>query len=291
MNPVLVTGGSGQVGTALQRLGGGRIIAPARDRLDITSESSIEAALASQRWSVIVNCAAFTAVDRAESERDAAWAVNAAAPAALARAAALRGIPVIHLSTDYVFNGSKGAPYVEDDPVAPIGVYGASKEAGERGVRDANPRHVILRTAWVVSASGSNFVKTMIRLARERPVVGVVADQTGCPTGAADIAAAVLTIVAAIDRGAWQAGTYHFCNAGETSWYGLAAHVFARLCDTGRQVPVLEALTTADYPTAARRPADSRLATGRITRQFGIVPRDWRTAIDEVIDQLLENEQ
>lgn len=291
MNPVLVTGGSGQVGTALQRLGGGRIIAPARDRLDITSESSIEAALASQRWSAIVNCAAFTAVDRAESERDAAWAVNAAAPAALARAAALRGIPVIHLSTDYVFNGSKGAPYVEDDPVAPIGVYGASKEAGERGVRDANPRHVILRTAWVVSASGSNFVKTMIRLARERAVVGVVADQTGCPTSAADIAAAVLTIVADIDRGAWQAGTYHFCNAGETSWHGLAAHVFARLCGAGRQVPVLEALTTADYPTAARRPADSRLATGRITRQFGIVPRDWRTAIDEVIDQLLENEQ
>jgi dTDP-4-dehydrorhamnose reductase len=282
LRPILVTGGTGQVGTALRQLGprfGIEIVAPGRETLDLASPASIEAAVARRDWHAVVNCAAYTAVDKAESEPDAAHAVNAVAPELLATATAGRGIRLLHVSTDYVFDGSKSGFYTEDDPVAPLGVYGASKEAGERGVRAGNPDHVILRTAWVVSPWGHNFVKTMLRLGAERANLRVVEDQRGCPTSATDIGEALLTI--ATEGG--PAGTWHFVNAGEASWCELARFVFDR---AGMDVAV-EPITTDQYPTPARRPANSRLATDKLQRTFGIRPRPWQDAVGEVVDTLM----
>ncbi|GAO40318.1 dTDP-4-dehydrorhamnose reductase [Sphingomonas changbaiensis NBRC 104936] len=282
MRPILVTGGTGQVGTALRQLGsrfGVEIVAPGREELDLTSPASIEAAIGSREWSAVLNCAAYTAVDKAESDAEGAYAVNAVAPELLALATGARGLRLLQVSTDYVFDGSKSDFYIEDDPVAPLGVYGASKEAGERGVRGANPDHIILRTAWVVSPWGHNFVKTMLRLGAERKQLRVVADQRGCPTSAIDIADALLTI--ATERG--PAGTYHFVNAGEASWCELARFVFDR---AGMDVDV-EAITTDDYPTPAKRPANSRLSTDKLQATFGIRPRPWQDAVGEVVDTLM----
>jgi dTDP-4-dehydrorhamnose reductase len=287
MPAILVTGGSGQVGGAIERLAGDAwdVVAPRRDMLDLADPAALEAFVASRKWAAVVNCAAYTAVDRAESDVIGAWQANALAPAALASATAKAGIPLIHLSTDYVFDGSKPSPYAEADPVAPIGVYGASKEGGEQAVRTANPRHVILRTAWVVSAHSANFIKTMLRVGRERDHLRVVADQHGCPTGAEDIARAVLTILGKLGDDAY--GTYHFVNAGEATWHALARAVFARAAEHGMTAPTVEAIATSDYPTPAARPANSRLSTAKLERQFGIAPRDWRVMVDEIVDELM----
>ena len=290
MGSVLVTGGTGQVGTALQRLADGRVlVAPARAELDLADPASIKAIVASRPWAAVVNAGAYTAVDKAESDVVTAWTVNALAPAALAEATRAAGIPLLHVSTDYVFDGSKATPYEEGDPVAPVGVYGASKEGGEQAVRTANPRHIILRTAWVVSPDGANFVKTMLRLGADRPELRVVADQHGCPTTASDIARAILTILDAEGDAPW--GTYHFVNAGEASWHGLAEAVFARAATHGRPQPRVDPIATTDYPTPARRPANSRLSTARIEAAFGIRPRPWRDAVDEVVDALLTGDK
>ncbi|QHL89786.1 dTDP-4-dehydrorhamnose reductase [Sphingomonas changnyeongensis] len=281
MRPILVTGGTGQVGTALAARAAERgieVVLPGRAALDLTDPDALARAVAGRDWGLVINCAAYTAVDKAESDADTARAVNAAAPAALARATAAAGIRLIHVSTDYVFDGSKPGWYDEDDPVAPLGVYGATKEAGEAAVRAANPDHVILRTAWVVSPFGHNFVKTMLRLGAERDTLRVVADQIGCPTSAIDIADALLSIAA----GGGPAGTYHFVNAGEASWHALAAFVIARAGLAARVDPI----TTADYPTPARRPANSRLATARIARDHGLSPRPWQDAVGEIVDRL-----
>jgi dTDP-4-dehydrorhamnose reductase len=293
MKPVLVTGGSGQVGSALRRLAPGdfELVLPTRAELDLADPQAIAAAVASREWATVINCAAYTAVDKAEGDVSAAWAANALAPAALAAATKIAGIPLLHVSTDYVFDGTKPAAYVEDDPIGPVGVYGASKEGGEQAVRTANPHHIILRTAWVVSPDGANFVKTMLRLGADRPELRVVGDQFGCPTAAEDIARTLLALLRAATSGEnahW--GTYHFVNAGEASWHGLAEAVFARAGTHGRPVPKVHAITTADYPTPATRPANSRLSTAKIERDFGIVPRPWRAAIDGIVDQLLMQE-
>lgn len=285
MKPVLVTGGTGQVGTALRRLGprfGVELSTPGRDELDLASPASIETMIRSRDWGAVINCAAYTAVDKAESEPDTAFALNAVAPEILALETFARDIRLLHVSTDYVFDGSRAGPYAESDPVAPLGVYGASKEAGERGVRAANPDHIILRTAWVVSPWGNNFVKTMLRLGAERDQLRVVADQHGCPTSAIDIADALLAILV---KGGL-AGTYHFVNQGEASWCDLARFVVHR-AGLGAEV---EAIATADYPTPAKRPANSRLSTQKLQDAFGISPRPWQDAIGEVIDQLTEKQ-
>lgn len=289
MGPILVTGGSGQVGGALTRLAPAEaeIFAPGRSELDLTVPSELTAMVRSRPWAGIVNCAAYTAVDRAETDVVAAWQVNALAPAALAAAAGAANIPIIHVSTDYVFDGSKLDFYEEDDRVAPVGVYGASKEGGEQAVRTAAPRHVILRTAWVVSATGANFVKTMLRLGAERPQLRVVADQRGCPTSADDIAQAILHIIGRIESGPY--GTYHFVNGGEATWHALAEAVFARAAIYGRPAPSVEPILTSDYPTPAARPANSRLSTAKIGRDYGIIPRDWRGAVDEIVDTLIKD--
>jgi dTDP-4-dehydrorhamnose reductase len=288
MPAVLLTGGSGQVGSALRRSApaGVELVAPDRAALDIRDPAALAGMVASRPWAAVVNAAAYTAVDRAESDVVAAWQANALAPAALAAATHAAGIPLIHISTDYVFSGTKPEPYVEDDPVGPLGVYGASKEGGEQAVRTGNPRHIILRTAWVVSPDGSNFIKTMLRLGADRPELRVVADQHGCPTSAADLAAAILAILARPGEITW--GTYHFVNDGAATWHDLACAVFERASRYGRPQPTVTPITTADYPTPARRPAYSHLSTDRIRRTFGIEPRPWRTAIDQIVDQLLK---
>jgi dTDP-4-dehydrorhamnose reductase len=290
---LVVLGAGGQVGHELCRLAwpAGYEIAPfARGALDITEREAVFAAVARERPDIVINAAAYTAVDRAESERDAAWAGNCTGPANLAAACHDAAIPLIHLSTDYVFDGSKPGPYREDDPVKPLGVYGESKEAGERAVREALAQHVILRTAWVYSAHGHNFVKTMLRLGSDRPVLRVVADQIGSPTSAADIAGAIGAVVQQLNAGNRAWGAYHFTGGGAVTWHGFAEAIFelaAQWTSTGRgAVPLVEAIATADYPTPARRPANSVLDCRRIGQAFGIVPRLWREALAEVIGEI-----
>jgi dTDP-4-dehydrorhamnose reductase len=236
----------------------------------------------------VISAGAYTAVDKAESDVVSAWRVNALGPAALAAATAKAGAPLIHISTDYVFSGDKPGYYVEGDPVSPLGVYGASKEAGEQAVRTANPRHVVLRTAWLVSPHGNNFVKSMLRLGAERPTLRVVDDQRGCPTSATDLAGAVMAVTQRlVDDPASPVGDYHFVNAGEASWCEFARAIFEIAAAYGRAAPTVEPITTADYPTPARRPANSRLSTEKIHRDFGVAPRPWRVALDEIIERLL----
>ncbi|OYD82300.1 dTDP-4-dehydrorhamnose reductase [Azospirillum brasilense] len=294
---ILILGTSGQVGTELMRAAwpqGSELVGLARPDVDMARPETVEAAVAQHAPDLVVNATAYTAVDKAEGDREAAFAVNRDGPARLAAACAARGVPLVHISTDYVFDGTKPAPYTEDDPVAPLGAYGASKEAGEAAVRAALPQHVILRTSWVYAAHGANFVKTMLRFGREREEMRVVADQHGAPTAASDIAAAIVAIAGRISTGRdtgsdvpW--GTYHFTGTGETTWHGFAERVFQRLEAATGQRPRLLAITTADYPTPARRPANSRLDCARIRAAFGIEAPRWEDSLDRVLDELLSS--
>lgn len=287
---ILLTGGAGQLGTELQRLAPSdwRIVAPPRRDLDLARPEQVAAQVGARTWSLVINAAAYTAVDRAEDDVAAAWTANALGPAVLAAESAKLGAPIVHVSTDYVFDGANPAPYVETDPVAPIGVYGASKEAGEQAVRTASPRHVILRTAWVVSPHGANFIKTMFRLAAERPALRVVDDQHGCPTSAADLARAIIALgERLIADPAAPTGTYHFVNSGEATWFELAREAFSLRSAHGLAAPSLAAISTAEYPTRARRPANSRLSTAKLERDYGVVARPWQAAIKEVVDALV----
>lgn len=287
---ILITGGTGQVGTELLSClwpSDIELVAPTRQELDLSQCGTIGTYISQGAFSAVVNCGAYTAVDKAESEILAAWKINALAPAALAAATKLAGIPLVHLSTDYVFDGSKSEPYTEDDPVAPLGVYGASKEAGEQAVRTGNPRHIILRTAWVFSPYNSNFVKTMLRLGQEKDLIRVVDDQSGCPTSASDIAAVVRRIVVRlIDDLKAPVGTYHFVNGGAASWCTFALGLFTMREAAGFKVPQIEAIATKDYPTPARRPSNSQLSTEKLKRDYGVQPRDWATALEDVIRHL-----
>ena len=289
---ILVLGGAGQVGTELQALSwpdGVRVHAPGRADLDITDADAVAAALAARDYRAVINTAAYTAVDKAESDVVAAWRLNALAPAILAAATASQSIPLVHVSTDYVFAGTKphGA-YAPDAPIDPQSVYGASKAAGELAVRTGNPRHAVVRTAWVVSPHRGNFVKTMLRLAAERDALTVVDDQHGCPTSATDLAAALATIA---QRMAGEAdaptGTFHCVNAGDTTWCGFAEAIVAGSARRGgRSVPV-KGIPTSAYPTPARRPANSRLSTDSLTAAYGIAPRAWQAALDDILDRLV----
>ena len=287
---VLVTGGTGQVGLEIAALDwpeGFALHLPTRAELDLSSGAGIEAYLSGREWAGIINCAAWTAVDNAESRVGEAWAANAQGPAWLADGAARRGLPLVHVSTDYVFAGDLDRPYREDDPTGPKGVYGASKLGGELAVLTGNPRSVALRTAWVQSRHRANFVKTMLRLAETRDTLGVVADQHGCPTSAGDIARALQTILLRmIDDPQAPAGVYHFVNGGAATWADLAEFVFERSARHDGPSATVQRIATDQYPTPARRPANSRLATEAIARDFGIAPRDWRAAMGEVIDQI-----
>jgi dTDP-4-dehydrorhamnose reductase len=288
----LVTGGTGQVGLALRRNPppGVAIVAPERDQLDLSRPLALDPLL--EGVSAIINCGAYTAVDRAESEPELAARVNAEAPHQLALAAAARGIVIVQVSTDYVFPPDGAGPWREDAPTAPGNIYGATKRAGEVAVIASGARHAIVRTAWVVSADGSNFIKTMLRLGAERDMLRVVADQRGTPTHAGDLAAALATITARFTADPDQpSGLWHCANAGETTWHGLASHIFATAGRLGLKVPALvEPIMTADYPTPARRPADSRLACAKLAGDLGISLRSWQDAVDVIVAQLAEQE-
>lgn len=287
---ILVTGGAGQVGLELARAqwpAAVKLHMPSRADLDLGDIASVKAAFAQIPFAAVINSGAYTAVDRAETEVSAAFAANAMGPAVLAEVTRQAGIPLIQVSTDYVFDGSAHRPYVEDDPVAPLGVYGASKLAGELAVTTGNSRSVVLRTAWVLSVHRANFLKTMLRLAADRPQLRVVGDQCGCPTAARDIAEALKTItLRMIADPAAPTGIYHFVNAGETTWAGLAEEIFALNARNGAPATEVEAIATSDYPTPARRPANSRLSTAKLTHDYQISPRAWREAVEEIISEL-----
>jgi dTDP-4-dehydrorhamnose reductase len=289
---VLVIGCRGQIGRELLEARPPAGVAPiglGHGDLDITDPAAVRRAVDRYRPMLLVNAAAYTAVDRAESEPTAAFAVNADGPANLADAAATAGISLVHLSTDYVFDGAKATPYTEDDPVRPLGVYGASKAAGERAIRERLDHHVILRTSWVFGTHGTNFVKAMLRLGRERDRLRVVADQRGCPTAAAELAEAILGIAyqLLIERRSNAWGTYHFAGRGATSWRDFAEAIFERAEPYWGRRPEVIPITTADYPTPARRPAASVLDCTRFDRTFALPRRPWIERLDTVVRQLL----
>lgn len=288
---ILVFGSGGQVGREVCRAArpGRYTILPLDRRvLDITDSAGVDAILTREAPDLAINLAAYTTVDRAESEPDIAWAVNCAGAAHIAAACGEKATPLIHLSTDYVFDGRKVGPYREEDAVNPLGVYGRSKEAGERAVRAALGQHVILRTAWVYGAFGANFVKTMLRLAVERPALRVVADQRGCPTAAADIAAALIVIAGHIERGEVKWGTYHFAGDEAVSWHGFAEAIVDLAAPRLATPPQIEPITTAQYPTPARRPMNSVLDCSKISETFGISSSPWRRSLATVIQELDE---
>jgi dTDP-4-dehydrorhamnose reductase len=287
---ILITGGAGQVGLELQAADWPdhvMIHAPARAEMDLGDIASVKAAFARIPFAAVINSGAYTAVDKAESEIAAAFAANAMGPAILAEATREASVPLIQVSTDYVFDGSKDGLYDEDDPVDPLGVYGASKLAGELAILSGNPRSVVLRTAWVLSVHRSNFLKTMLRLAADRPALRVVDDQHGCPTSARDIAGALKTItmkmITDVDA---PTGVYHFVNAGETHWAGLAREIFRLSAEVGGPSATVDGIPSADYPTPARRPSNSRLSTGKLARDYAIKPRPWQAAVAEIIAEL-----
>ena len=288
----LLLGGTGQVGEEFRALALPKdveVVAPSRGELDLEDPRAIARMIAAQSWSAVINAAAYTDVDRAESEETVAFAVNAEAPSRLAAETARRAIPLLHISTDYVFDGRKGAPYVEQDEVAPLNAYGRSKLAGEAGVHAANPRHVILRTSWVYSPYRKNFVRTILRLAAERERLTIVADQRGCPTAACDIARACLDIAMRCASQPEQApyGVYHFAGVGEASWFEFAAAIVDMAADRLGRSPQIAPIRTSEYPTPAVRAADTRLDCAAIMREFGVEPRPWRQALDDTIDRLL----
>ena len=290
----LLLGGTGQVGREFQALTvpkGTDIVAPARAGRDLTNPAAIAELIAAAPWDAVINAAAYTNVDRAESEQSVAYAVNAEAPAHLAAETERRAIPLIHISTDYVFDGKRGAPYVEADAPAPLNVYGASKLAGERAVASGNPRHVILRTSWVYSPHGHNFVKTILRLAAERDRLTIVDDQRGCPTAARDIALACFVIAAACAAQPNKApyGLYHFTGGGEATWCEFARAIVELAKPRLFRPPQIVPIRTIDYPTAAARPADTRLDCAAIGRAFGMTQRPWREALRETMAELLQN--
>jgi dTDP-4-dehydrorhamnose reductase len=290
-----VLGTRGQLALALHRAAPlfGVELTPPR-AIDIASAAEVEALLDANRPAVVLNAAAYTAVDQAEREAARAHAVNADGPRYLAEWCARNGAVLIHVSTDYVFDGTKSSAYVEDDATAPLGVYGASKLAGERAIEATHARHVIVRTSWVFSENGNNFVRTMLRLARERDELRVVCDQFGRPTSAVDLARAVLGVARIVLSGDNSAdtkwGTYHFAGAGSTSWHGFAEAIVSEQAGrTGRR-PRVTPITTAEYPTPARRPANSVLDTSRFERVFGIQPRPWQDELREVVHALVPAE-
>ena len=290
---LLLLGGNGQVGRELRRSlpALGELVVATRDGAgadavaDFDAPGSLAALVARVAPDVVVNAAAYTAVDRAETDADAAFRVNAEAPAAIATACAAAGALLLHYSTDYVFDGGAVRPYREDDPTSPLGVYGASKLAGEQAIRASGARHAILRTAWVYATHGKNFLLTMLRLAGERDELRVVADQVGAPTPAAWIADASADIVR---RGVGGSGTWHLVADGETSWHGFAEAIVdeAHALEFIARKPRVTAIGTTDYPTPAQRPVYSVLDTTKLRTDFGIAPPGWREGLRRTLGEL-----
>jgi len=293
---ILVAGSKGQLGRELTRKSSDfdfEILGIDRFQLDITRQNQIESFLTQFQPSLVINAAAYTNVDTAESDPKTAFAVNKTGSSNLAKVCEKYAIPLIHISTDYVFDGQKGSAYVETDPVSPLGVYGKSKEEGESEIRLHLKAHVIIRTAWLYGAYGHNFVKTMLRLGKEKSDIKVVDDQYGSPTSASDLAEAVLTIAKQIDNGLdvkW--GTYHYCGKGITTWHGFAEKIFETAKKYGPlKITNIKPVTTAEYPTQAKRPAFSALDCTLIEKNFSISPKPWEESLKVVIDRVLGNNE
>lgn len=282
---ILIAGGHGQVGQALARAAwpeGVRLHRPTRGELDLTSEAALAQAFARTSFAAVINAAAFTAVDAAEAQVGDAFLANALIPARLADATRKADVPLVHLSTDCVFDGRLDRPYAEDDEPSPINVYGASKRAGELAVRAGNPRSTVVRTAWVVSARGRNFVRTILDAAAKETELKVVADVVGSPTSADDLAAVLAKLTLAMISDLTTAEVYHCVNAGEASWADLAAETVRLAGESAMVIPV----TTTDRPAPAARPANSRLSCERLTRDHGVRLRDWREAVADIVAEL-----
>ncbi|SDS80505.1 dTDP-4-dehydrorhamnose reductase [Pseudomonas prosekii] len=283
---ILINGQHGQVSQELQRHLShlGELVVLGREQLDLAQPEQIRQQVQRIRPDLIINAAAHTAVDQAESEPELAFAINASAPGILAEQALELGVPLIHYSTDYVFDGSKPAPYTEDDAPNPLGVYGKSKLAGEQAISAVQGQHLILRTSWVYSTHGRNFLLTMQRLLQEKPEMRIVADQIGAPTWAGTIARSTLALIErwqAGNPGAW--GTYHLTAQGETSWFGFAQAIGAALREQGKPCAHLLPIPSSDYPTPAARPLNSRLDCSRLQREWGVSQADWQTALRECL--------
>jgi dTDP-4-dehydrorhamnose reductase len=289
---IAVTGKNGQVARALAEAGPlleVEIIPVGRPELDLTAPETVRLALSAATPAMVVHAAAYTAVDEAERDPAKADLVNRIGARAVAEAARDLGLPVIYLSTDYVFDGTKTAAYVEEDPVAPANAYGASKLAGEQAVSVATEDHVILRTAWVYGLYGRNFVRTMLTLAESRNEVSVVDDQHGCPTYAPDIAVAIIGIARGLLKDPLDPrlrGTFHLAGSGETTWAGFASAIFAFLTSKELRRPTLTAIASADYPTPARRPANSRLNCAKLARVYGIALPSWSDSLGICLERL-----
>lgn len=286
---LLVTGGAGQLATALRRLGGPNVRVVGRPVFDFDRPETIDALFAGERPELVVNAAAWTAVDQAETASDAAWRANCDGPARLAARCAEAGVGLIHISTDYVFDGTKGAPYTEDDAPCPSGVYGASKLGGEQAVLAALPGSTILRTAWVYSAVGKNFARTILAAAARGAALRVVSDQIGCPTAAEDLAAAVLAVARArlASPEAAQSGVFHAVSQGATSWHGFACALLEEAAPLGHPAQMVTPITTADWPTPARRPPNSQLDCEKLAAVFGHRLPHWRASVAGVVRCIL----
>lgn len=288
---VIVTGSNGQVGKELCKKGKARgfdITALDLPDFDITDPEAVDRAVCRDNIFAVINAAAYTAVDKAESEPDTAFRVNQKGPANLASSCKKQGIPLVHISTDYVFDGSKKDAYIETDPVSPVGIYGKSKAAGESDVRTILREHIILRTAWLCSEHGNNFVKTMIKLGQERDKIGVVADQYGCPTFAPDLAEAILDIIGQVSEKRdipW--GTYHYCGKGVITWYDFAKKALELAGDhTALKVQHIVPLSTEEYPTPTQRPANSAMDCSLIEKNFNVIPKHWQDSLNNLVKQL-----
>ncbi len=294
MPRLVIIGKTGQLARELIVQGeaaGWQVTALARDVADLSDPAGAAKALAAALPAeAVINAAAYTAVDRAESEEALAHTINGEAPGVLAKVCAQAGVPFLHVSTDYVFDGLKAAPYVEADATAPQGAYGRSKLAGEEAVKAAGGQWLIARTAWVYSPHGHNFVKTMLRLGKTREEMRVVDDQQGCPTAAHELARCLLVAAAAMAEDRKAGGLYHLAGAGETSWAGFAEAIFSRAEPYWHRCPVLHRITTEEYPTPARRPANSRLDCRQFDAMFGTRPEHWEMSLDTVIAALREAE-
>jgi dTDP-4-dehydrorhamnose reductase len=285
---ILITGATGQLGRALVAEATVRqrdFMTVSRPDFDLARPDTIDACFAQARPELVINAAAYTAVDAAETEPEAAQAGNHTGPERLARLCAAHSVPLIHMSTDYVFDGTKGAPYVETDPTNPTGVYGLTKRDGETAVLATGAQAIILRTAWLYAPYGKNFLRTMLNAAQRTPVLRVVADQRGTPTAAPDLAAVILTMAAKIRAEGWRdefAGIFHATNAGATTWHGFACAIFEEAQQFGHPLPRIDPITTADWHTPAKRPADSRLDGAKLRRVFGCSLAPWRESLKAV---------
>ena len=291
---ILITGGSGQLGQELVKLctaQGLAFQAVSRPEFDFEQPSSIDTCFHAARPTLVINAAAYTAVDKAGTDEQAARAGNHTGPQHLAQLCEAAGIPLIHISTDYVFDGAKAAPYLESDPTNPTGVYGATKRDGEAAILQTTAAHaIILRTAWVYAAHGKNFARTMLAAARRVPTLRVVADQRGTPTAAADLAAAILHIASRLRQTGWRPeyrGIFHATGSGETTWHGFATAIFEAAAPR-QKPPELQPITTADWPTPARRPADSRLDCAKLAQVFGVTLPAWQASLGPIVQQLLD---